>query len=97
LAQLVEKLGQDHPRLGQVLALRSHLLENVMQTRQGGDSENHRAERARIVRTLNELSLNEIGLSFNELCGFPASSLPLAPSVDRLLIENRAASRRANP
>ncbi len=69
LTRLVERLGSDHPRYADALTLQSRLLENTGQARQYGDTEIHRAERARIVDALNRLALETVRVSFNELCG----------------------------
>jgi len=44
------------------------LLENIACVRQYGDNEMYRTERAKIVDVLNQLALETVGVSFNELC-----------------------------
>lgn len=67
LEELLERLGKDHPRHAEALTLQSRLLENIAQTRRYGDTEIHRAERAQVVDALNNLALQAIHSSFNEL------------------------------
>lgn len=78
LTRLLERLGSDHPRCAEALTLQSRLLENVAQARLHGDTEARRAERAQIVGVLNQLALEAVGVSFNELGGIEKNSkLPL--------------------
>ena len=67
LEKLLERLGKDHPRYGEVLVLQSRLLENIAQARRYGDTETRRAERAQIVDALNRLTMETIGESFTQL------------------------------
>jgi hypothetical protein len=50
-------------------ALESRLLGNLKDERLYGSTETIRAERARIVGELNRLALDQVGQSFNALCG----------------------------
>jgi len=68
LSSLLERLGHEHPLYPNVLALQARLTENVTRTRQFGDTEIRRAERAQIIDALNRLALENLGTSFNELC-----------------------------
>jgi hypothetical protein len=67
--RLLEQLGRDHRRYAEVLTLETQLRENVSLARLDGDSETRRADRNRIVRELNRLALEAVGVSFNELSG----------------------------
>lgn len=67
LGRLLAGLGQGHPRYPEALTLQQRLQENVAQARLYGDTETRRAERAEIVGHLNELALEAVGISFNEL------------------------------
>jgi hypothetical protein len=49
--------------------LESRLLDNLKDERLYGSTETIRAERARIVGELNRLALDQVGQSFNALCG----------------------------
>jgi hypothetical protein len=68
LHRLLERLGNDHQRYVEALTLQSRLLENIAQTRQYGDMEIRRAERAQILDMLNRLALEIVGVSFHEWC-----------------------------
>ena len=78
LTHLLRRLGKDHPRYTEALTLQSRLLENIVQARRYGDTETRRAERAQIIDTLNNLSLDVLGKSFNELCGLAQEAGVLA-------------------
>jgi hypothetical protein len=49
--------------------LESRLVDNMKDERLYGSTETIRAERARIVGELNRLALDQVGQSFNDLCG----------------------------
>jgi hypothetical protein len=49
--------------------LESRLSDNLKDERLYGSTETIRAERARIVGELNRLALDQVGQSFNALCG----------------------------
>lgn len=66
---LLERLGQGHPRHIEMLTLQTRLHENMTACGRYGDTELRRAERAQIIEALNELSLQTVNISFNELCG----------------------------
>ncbi len=68
LRQLLEELGRDHPRYAEALTYQQRLEENLSQARRYGDTETRGATRAEIIDRLNELTLAELGVSFNELC-----------------------------
>jgi hypothetical protein len=72
LAQLLERMGSDHPRCTEARTLQSRLLENVAQARLYGDTGTSRAERAQIVHSLNRLAEAVVGVSFTELCELTA-------------------------
>lgn len=76
LKRLLERLGDDHPRYGEALTLQARLLENVSQTRQYGDTEAMRAERAQIVDRLNQLALEALGTDFNRMSETAPGSIP---------------------
>ncbi|MCA9997806.1 MAG: hypothetical protein KDE56_18735 [Anaerolineales bacterium] len=68
LAELLKRLGDQHPRFGEALVYQHRLQENMSQARRYGDTESRRAGRAEIVDGLNRLALAEVGVSFNGLC-----------------------------
>ena len=68
LNRLLEQLGKKHPRNAEVLTLQSRLSENISVTRQYGDTETRRAERAQILDALNQLAQEETEVNFSELC-----------------------------
>jgi hypothetical protein len=53
---------------GEYLVLETRLTENLRSERLYGPTEAVRAERARIVDTLNRLALKRLSTSFNDLC-----------------------------
>ncbi len=68
LEKLQARMGQAHPRYGELLVYQQRLMENIIQARRYGDTETRRADRAEIIDRLNELSLSVTGMSFNKLC-----------------------------
>ncbi len=68
LDQLLEKLTENHPRYGEALALQVRLWRNIAQVRQHGDNKTCLAERLQIVTALDQLTLEAINTSFNQLC-----------------------------
>jgi hypothetical protein len=66
--RLLEQLGVDDPRHLEALALQTRLVENLASARQHGDTETGRAERSHILHALNELAMQTVRVSFNELC-----------------------------
>ena len=69
LTQLLERLGQDHPRYPEALVYQQRLDENIARSRRYGNTETCKADRSEIVDQLNALALFTLGVSFNELCG----------------------------
>jgi len=69
LSGLLAKLNKDHPCYADALVYQQRLLENIAQARRYGDTETRRAERAQIVDALNQLALEAVGVSFNEVIG----------------------------
>lgn len=67
LARLLEQMDREHPRYLEALTLQSRLRENVSEARGYGDTETLRSERMQIVEALNQLALEALGTSFNEL------------------------------
>jgi len=57
LEELLRRLGKGHPRYIEALTLQTRLLENITQTRQYGDNETRRAERAQVIDVLNRLAM----------------------------------------
>ena len=68
LHQLMSQVRQDDPQYSKTLVYQQRLIENITQSRQYGDTETRRAERAEVVNRLNELTLSVLGISFSELC-----------------------------
>jgi hypothetical protein len=81
LQHLLERLGKDHPRYTDALALEAELRENIAQTRLRRGSENRRADRDRILGQLNRLALETVGMDFNELCNSEPPELPPSSPV----------------
>jgi len=68
LGELRKRLGPDHPRYPEVLVYQVRLIENIDQTREFGDTETRRAERAEIVKRLDAISLSTLKVPFSDLC-----------------------------
>ncbi len=64
---LLSRLGQAHPRYVEALTYQQRLNDTIAKSRQFGDTETARAERAAIVAQLNSLALSALGISFNDL------------------------------
>lgn len=67
LDELLRRLGPLHERYAEALSYQQRLAENIDASRRYGDTESTRAERARIIGSLNGLALDELGLAFNGL------------------------------
>lgn len=67
LERLLERIDKKHPRYTELLTLQTRLSENIAQSRRYGDTETRRAERARILESLNRLALVLVGVTFVEL------------------------------
>jgi len=68
LDNLIKQLGPDHSRCDEVLTYQYRLLENIKQSRQYGDTDTRKADRAEIVSRLNAIALSTLDVPFNELC-----------------------------
>lgn len=68
LHRLGNSLNHAHPRHGDYLTLQHRLTENIGKTRRHGDNESASAVRAEIIDQLNQLALQTINVSFNQLC-----------------------------
>lgn len=68
LVNLVEQIGQDHPRYVEGLGYQTRLRENINWARHHGDTETRRSERSEIIAQLNDLALTVLGESFTDLC-----------------------------
>ena len=86
LDRLLEAVSRDSAGYGELLALEQRLRENIDLYRRYGDTETRRAERAQVVDGLNRLAVEEVGTSFNELCGFRGSGRRLNDYANALLI-----------
>jgi hypothetical protein len=65
-----------------VLIYEQRLLENIFQTRQFGDTENRRAERAEIIAYLNRITLALLRTSFLGLCRSESNSSAISSRVE---------------
>lgn len=66
--RLLAQMGRNHPRYLEALGYQDRLRDNIDRSRRFGDTSLRKADRAEIVEQLNELSLSETGISFNEMC-----------------------------
>jgi hypothetical protein len=76
LLLLLEWIGRSHPRYTEALSYQQRLLENITQSRVYGDNETRRSERNEIIGRLNELTLDALDTSFNQLCGQASPIIP---------------------
>lgn len=67
LSRLLTELGDKHDHFTDALTLQTRLLENIEQAQLFGDTETRRADRAQILDALNRLTVETLGVSFNEL------------------------------
>lgn len=81
LKEFQQKLGEQHQRLLDFLNYDHQLRTNIRQARHDGETPSLSAERNRIVRQLNALALETVGISFNEMCGLgrhePVLTMPI--------------------
>lgn len=70
--ELLARMGNEHPQreVGQTFAQR--LRENIAKSRQYGDTETLRSERAEMLSHLDHLAQDVIGVPFDQLCQFQA-------------------------
>lgn len=66
--RLLDQLDNNSSVYDDVLTMQKRLLENITRVQRFGDTSLRRSERAEIIDRLNELSLQALGVSFNELC-----------------------------
>lgn len=92
LTRLLKRLGKDHPRYAEALTLQARLLGNIAKARRYGDTGELGHERAQIVDALNQLALETVRVSFNELCR-PARE----ESVPPILVEPSQATQPSPP
>ncbi len=71
LSKLLARIGPDHPKYSEVLVYQQRLFEGIVHARRYGDTETIRAERARVIDRLNEISMSVLGMAFNKLCDMP--------------------------
>jgi len=88
LTELLNRMGQDHPRCSEALIYQQRLTENIKWSRRYGNTDERQAERSEIIDHLNELSLSVLGTSFNELYGLATSVTGREP-VTRLFSRYR--------
>jgi formylglycine-generating enzyme required for sulfatase activity len=68
LRQLLDRLGEEHPDYAEALIYQQRLNENLTRSRQYGDTDTRKADRAEIINRLSQLALTTLGLSFEGLC-----------------------------
>lgn len=71
LEELLKRLGKGHSGYLEALTLINRLQENIDYAKRYGSTETRRANRAQIVESLNQFTLETLGTSFSELCGLP--------------------------
>lgn len=90
LRRLLEGLGKDHYLYAEALTLQARLLENIRQERLFGASETTRVERSRLVSALNQLALNALGTSLNDLAMEPRAATPRLADLQVFISESYA-------
>lgn len=75
---LLNQIPQGHPRYREVSLYQQRFGENLSLMRRFGDTEVRRAERARIIEQLNEVSLSVMHMPFERLCSHVAHTVPAA-------------------
>ena len=68
LRHLLDLMDKNHAKYSDMLILQARLLKNLRREQQYGQNEDIRTERIHIVEQLNNLALQTIGISFNDLC-----------------------------
>lgn len=69
LNNLIQRLSINSEQLTATLTYKQRLAENLHATRLFGDTSSLRSERSEIIYRLNKISLDFIGISFNEIAG----------------------------
>lgn len=67
LQNLLHRIGRRHPHYDALLVYQQRLIENIDAARLYGDDATRRAERAQILQQINTLTLDALGIAFNEL------------------------------
>ncbi|MBW4601773.1 MAG: formylglycine-generating enzyme family protein [Calothrix sp. FI2-JRJ7] len=67
MRNFLDTLGKKHPMYLKAINYQSQLLENIKYVESYGDSENYRSTRNKIIDSINELALETINKTFNEL------------------------------
>lgn len=65
---LLLSMGVEHPRYKDALIYEQRLMENILEARAYGDNSTRKSSRVEIMNHLNNLALEVIGESFNQLC-----------------------------
>ncbi len=68
IRKLMSLMGQEHPRLSEILVLQHRLMKNLQQTLADGPSEALYVSRLRILESCNWLSQEVLDTSFYDLC-----------------------------
>jgi len=68
LDRLLSQMRRDHPGYSEALTYQQRLIENIARSRQYGDTEIYQSNRAEIIAQLNRIALQELGMSFDEVC-----------------------------
>ena len=69
LREFQQRLGKQHERLLDFFNYEHQLCTNIQRARDDGETPILSADRSRIVRQLNALAVETVGVSFNEMCG----------------------------
>ncbi|HNT77620.1 MAG TPA: tetratricopeptide repeat protein [Anaerolineae bacterium] len=87
LRQLLQRMGQEHPRYADALIYQQRLIENITLTRHLGDTDTRKAERTEVIAQLNALALVTLQLSFTDLCD-SSLFIPFQAAGDRPTFQN---------
>ncbi len=67
IKNLLDTLGKEHPRYLDAVNFQNQLLDNIHAVEAYGDNENYRSTRNRIKHQIDQIALQTIGKTFNEL------------------------------
>jgi len=81
LKRLLEKLGKEHPRYIDALVLEARLRHDIKQARLYPNDAASKTAWMRTLKSLNQLALETLGISFNELCTEDSSPPPVGDTA----------------
>jgi len=73
---LLERIGREHPRFREASILRARLKENISRAKHLGENHTVNTDRYDILYSLDDISLEILNISFDELCKEASRSAP---------------------